>query len=69
MGNGIIYDSEGIGFDEPILEKGKNYCLFDVGDYYIIRKRNHGDIEKMPKNENTINELLNKGWTKVNYGN
>jgi hypothetical protein len=49
-----------MGFDEPILEKGKNLCLFDVGDAYIVRKRNHGDMEKMPKNEETIKSAVTK---------
>ena len=67
MGNGIVYDNDGHGFDEPILEKGKNLCLFDIGDYYVIRKYKYGDVEKLEKNEKTINDLLNKGWTWVNY--
>ena len=67
MGNGIVYDDDGHGFDEPILEKGKKLRLFDVGDYYVIRKYKYGDIEKLEKNENTLNELLNNGWSWVNY--
>jgi hypothetical protein len=69
MGNGTIYETDGQGFDEPILEKGKNLCLFEIGDAYIIRKRKHGEIKKLPKNEDTINELLKNGWTWVNYMN
>jgi len=67
MGNGTVYDTDGQGFDEPILEKGKNLCLFDIGEFYVIRKRNHGDIEKLEKSENTLEKLLKSGWTWVNY--
>jgi hypothetical protein len=67
MKNGIVFDMDGKGFDEPILEKGKKLCLFDVGDSYVIRKWKQGDIKKMPKNDDTINELLKNGWTRVNY--
>lgn len=67
MGNGKIYETDGHGFDEPILKKGKNLCLFDTGDYYVIRKYKHGDIEKIEKNENIIAELINDGWTWVDY--
>jgi hypothetical protein len=67
MENGIIYETNGHGFDEPILEKGKNLCLFDIGEYYVIRKKKHGDIEKISKTENTLEELLKNGWTRVNY--
>jgi len=67
MGNGIVYDTDGNGFDEPILEKGKNLCLFDIGDTYVIRKKHYGDIEKIPKTEDALEDLLRKGWTWVNY--
>jgi hypothetical protein len=67
MESGTIYETDGQGFDEPILEKGKNLCLFDIGDFYVIRKYKQGDIKKLPKNEDTINELLKDGWTWVNY--
>jgi hypothetical protein len=67
MGNGTVYETDGHGFDEPILEKGKNLCLFDIGEFYVIRKKKHGDIEKIPKTENALEELLKNGWTWVNY--
>ena len=67
MGNGIIYETDGQGFDEPILEKGKNLCLFDVGDSYVIRKKRYGDVKKIDKTENVLEELLKDGWTWVNY--
>jgi len=67
MENGTVYKTDGHGFDEPILEKGKNLCLFDIGEFYVIRKKKHGDIEKIPKTKNALEELLKKGWTWVNY--
>ena len=69
MGNNIIFETDGQGFDEPILEKGKNLCLFDIGNAYVMRKYKHGDIKELPKDDGTIDELLKDGWTWVNYTN
>jgi hypothetical protein len=67
MANGTVFETDVQGFDEPILEKGKNLCLFDVGEAYVIRKRKQGDIQRLPKTEETINNLLKHGWQEVDY--
>jgi len=55
--------------DYPIMEKGRNnLCIFDTGDYYVLRKYKQGILLKFNKNnvaDEFWTELIKAGWKKV----
>lgn len=58
-------NDDGSGFDYPIIEKG-DFCIFDIGDSLVMRKRYHGDVKKIKKSDEFINDMIkNHGWQKV----
>lgn len=64
---GSIIDN-GQGFEEPIIEKG-DVCIFDIGDSYILRHRQKGDIGTFSKEGITdafFDGLESEGWHRVN---
>ena len=55
--------------DYPIMERGhNNLCIFDAGDYYVMRKYKQGILLKFYKNNVAAEfweELIKEGWKKV----
>lgn len=64
---GILIDN-GQGIEEPIIEKG-DICIFDIGDSYILRHRQKGDLATFSKEGITdefFNGLESEGWHRIN---
>ncbi len=59
----------GEGLDQPIMELGADFCIFEVDDGYMMRQFEKGDVQAIPADvsDEFWEKLRSEGWTDVDY--
>ena len=59
----------GNGLDQPILELGADFAIFETEDGYVMRQFGEGDLADIPADvsDDFWKALKKQGWTEVNY--